>query len=83
MFVYLSVFVPVSNIIQKVMNGIVMKFYGEVRGGNKKSILISFGGSLNQHVDWPIENPAITQRIISRFWWDFQDNSAKINGTID
>ena len=41
----------------------------------------NFWCRLDHHADCPIGNLAITQQIMSGFWWNFQDNSAMIQET--
>ena len=55
----------------------------EVVEGGQRSKWLDFGNDSDYHADCPIWNPAITQQIISRFWWNFQDSSAMTQGTID
>ena len=45
---------------------IVVKFYGEVRGG-KRNKWPDFGSNLDHHADRLIENLAITQQIMNKF----------------
>ena len=43
-----------------------------------------FGSNLDHHhADCLIGSPAITQQIMSGFWWHFQDSSAMIQGKSD
>ena len=44
--------------------------------------MIRFDSDLDHLADCPIGNPAITQKTMSGFWRNFQDNSAMIQGTI-
>ena len=54
-----------------------MEFYGGLQGG-KKNKWSNFGGYPDHHADSPVGNSAITQQIMSGFWWKFQDSSAMI-----
>ena len=48
-----------------------------------KKQVIKFGGDLDHHAACPIWNLAITEQIMSGFWWNFQDSFVMIYGTID
>ena len=61
---------------------IAMKFYKGVRIA-KRNKWLDFGSSLDHHANCPIGNPAITQQIMNRFWWNAQASSAMIQRTID
>ena len=54
-----------------------MKFSGGVQS-DKRNKWLDFGGDPDHRADCPIGNPAITQQIMSGFWWNFQDSSAII-----
>ena len=82
MFSVVLVCLFVSNITQKSYERIAMKFYGEVRGG-KRNKWLNVGSDPDDHADYPTGNSAITQQSMSRFWWNFQDSSAVIQGTLD
>ena len=85
LFVHLSCFlfvsVSLSSITQKVMNELQWDFMEESAGG-KRNKLLNFGGDLDHHADCPIKTLAITQQVISGFWWNFQDSSTTIEGKI-
>ena len=53
-----------------------MKFYGRVRGG-KRNMWLDLGSDPDDHPDCPTGNPAITQQIMSGFWWNFQEQGIK------
>ena len=59
-----------------------MKFYGGIRGG-KRNKWLDFGSNPDHHVDYSVRSMTITKHIMSGFWWNFQDNSAMVQGTID
>ena len=69
------------NISQKVLNGLRWNFMAG-SGGGKRNKWLNFGDDSDHHADCPIRNPTITQQIMSRFWWNFQDSSAVIQETI-
>ena len=80
-FVCLSFFLSVRNIIQKSWTN-WGEIYGGVSGGERNKWL-DFGSDSDHHADCPIGNLAITQQIMSGFWWNYQDSSAMIQETID
>ena len=73
LFVCLSVCLLAT--LLKMLWRIVIKFYGEVRVG-KTNQWLDFGSDPDHHADCPIGNLAITLQLMSKFWWNFQDNSS-------
>ena len=54
-----------------------MKFFERVQG-DKRNKCWDFGCDPDHHADRPIINRAITQQILSGFWWNLQDSSVMI-----
>ena len=50
------------------------KLYGGVLGG-KRNKWLNFGGNPDHHADSPVGHSTITEQIMNRLWWNFQDIS--------
>ena len=51
--------------------------------GGKRNKWLDVGSNLDHHAVCQIRNLAVTQQIMSGFWWNFQNSSAMIQETID
>ena len=78
--VCLSVCVSVSNTTQNVMNGLRWKI---MEGSRVVTWWFDFGSDRNHHAACPIGNLAISEQIMSGFWWHFHYSPALIYLSID
>ena len=51
--------------------------------GGKRNKWLDFGSDHDHYADCRLGNPAITQQIMSQFWWHVQGSPAIMQGTID
>ena len=73
----LTVQSDISGITQNVMSELQWYVMEGVQGG-KRNKWLNFDGVPDPHADCPIVNSPITQQVMSKFLWNFQDSSAMI-----